>query len=66
MFDGAEADGKIRSVLQRLEWDSEKGLSFDVFGREWLFVTPRAVSRSATGLDIIEVPRSACAVRRIA
>jgi len=28
-------------------------------GRLWLLVTPRSASRNATGLEAIEVPRSA-------
>src|SRR3990172_1109067 len=39
---------------------SEKGLSFDTEGREWVLVTPRSESSSATGFEVIEDPRSAC------
>ena len=43
---------------------SEKGLSFEMWGRECVFVTPRSASSNATGLDvIIEEPRSAGRVR---
>ena len=38
-----------------LKW----GLSFEQWGRLWLLVTPRSASKKATGLDAIEVPRSA-------
>src|SRR3954470_22171268 len=38
---------------------SEYGLSLEVRGREWVFVTPRSASRNATGLDAIEEPLSA-------
>lgn len=34
-------------------------MSFDTWGREWDWVTPRSASSSATGLDVIEEPRSA-------
>ena len=54
--------GKVRSVLQRLELASEYGLSLEKCGREWLLVIPRSASSSATDLDVIEVPRSACSV----
>jgi hypothetical protein len=35
----------------------------ETWGREWVLVTPRSASRNATGLEVIEVPRSACTVR---
>lgn len=41
---------------------SEYGLSLLTWGREWVLVTPRSASISATGLEVIEVPRSACIV----
>ena len=31
-------------------------------GRLWVLVTPRSASKKATGLELIEVPRSACSV----
>ena len=43
---------------------SENGLSFDVYGRECDLVTPRSASKSATGFERIEEPRSACNVSR--
>jgi hypothetical protein len=38
---------------------SLNGLSFDTRGREWLRSTPRSSRSWATGLEVIEVPRSA-------
>ena len=43
-------------------WDSEKGLSLETYGREWVLVTPRSASSWAMTLDFIEEPRSACSV----
>jgi hypothetical protein len=59
VLDAAEPLREGRMVLERLDWLSEYGLSLDTLGREWDLVTPRSVSSSATGLDVIEVPRSA-------
>src|ERR1700694_5720069 len=55
--------GRYVSVLN---WASEYGLSFEQCGREWLLVTPRSASSSATGLEAMDVPRSAWMVRRMA
>ena len=49
-------------MLERLEGDSEKGLSLETYGRECVFVTPRSARSSATDLLVIELPRSACSV----
>src|SRR2546428_35244 len=35
-----------------LNCDSENGLSFETCGREWLLVTPRSASSSATGFEV--------------
>src|ERR1035437_2304474 len=43
-------------------WLSEYGLSSETCGRLWVFVTPKSASRKATGLELIDVPRSACNV----
>src|SRR4030067_2912364 len=45
--------------LSVLNWDSEKGLSLETWGRPWVLVTPRSESNSATFLEVIEEPRSA-------
>jgi oligoribonuclease len=37
-------------------------LSLETRGREWERVTPRSASSAETGLEVIEVPRSACTV----
>jgi len=61
VLERAEASGKGRPVLERLEL----GLavqSLDTWGREWLCSTPRSASRRATDLLRIDVPRSAWAV----
>jgi hypothetical protein len=51
--------GRYFSVLN---CDSEYGLSVDVYGRLCVLRTPRSESRNATGLLVIELPRSACTV----
>src|SRR5450631_990178 len=38
----------------------ENGLSLETLGLEWERVTPRSSRRVATGLLVIDVPRSAC------
>src|SRR5674536_334881 len=53
--------GRYFSVLN---WASEKGLSLEVWGREWVLSTPRSTRRNSTGLDFMEGPRSACNVSR--
>src|SRR4030065_2661751 len=45
--------------LRVLNWDSEKGLSLETWGRPWVLVPPRSESSSATFLEVIEEPRSA-------
>src|SRR5450830_30131 len=54
--------GKSCRYFIVLNCASEKGLSFDTRGREWDRVTPRSTRSAETGLDVIEVPRSACTV----
>src|SRR5271170_5451980 len=51
--------GNAGRYFKVLNWDSEYGLSLDTCGREWDWVTPRSASSSATGLEVIEEPRSA-------
>ena len=51
--------GKSGRYFSVLNWASENGLSLETWGREWLRVTPRSASNSATGLLVIDVPRSA-------
>jgi hypothetical protein len=51
--------GRYSSVLKA---DSEKGLSLETWGREWVLVTPRSARSRATDLLVIELPRSACSV----
>src|SRR5487761_357955 len=43
-------------------WLSEYGLSSETCGRLCVLVTPKSASRKATGLELIDVPRSACSV----
>jgi hypothetical protein len=50
---------ELGPVLERLELGLRVGLSFEQWGREWLLVTPRSASSNATGLELIEEPRSA-------
>src|SRR6187397_2130585 len=55
----AKRSGKPGRYLRVLNCDSENGLSFETWGREWVLVTPRSASRNATGLEVIDDPRSA-------
>src|SRR5437016_7462686 len=55
--------GKSGRYVSVLNCASEKGLSFETWGREWVLVTPRSASSNATGLDVIDEPRSAWRVR---
>jgi hypothetical protein len=59
VVDRPEPLGERRAVLERLELGLGIGLSSETWGREWLLVTPRSASNSATGLEVMEVPRSA-------
>src|SRR5215210_5993452 len=59
----AKRSGKPGRYLRVLNCASEYGLSLETCGREWVLVTPRSASRNATGLEVIEDPRSACTVR---
>jgi hypothetical protein len=54
--------GNSGLYLSVLNCASENGLSFETCGREWLFVTPRSASSSATAFDVIDEPRSAWTV----
>src|SRR5664280_715014 len=58
----AKRVGKSGRYFSVLNWASEYGLSLLTCGREWDWVTPRSASSRATGLDVIELPRSACRV----
>ena len=51
--------GKSGRYFRVLNWASEYGLSSETCGRLWDWVTPRSASRNATGLEVIEEPRSA-------
>src|SRR5437763_12584702 len=55
----AKRAGKSGRYLSVLNWLSEYGLSLLTCGREQDWVTPRSASRNATGLEVIEEPRSA-------
>src|SRR6266404_6217790 len=60
ILDLSKALRKLRPVLQRLELALRiYGLSFETCGRLCVFVIPRSASNKATGLDVIDVPRSA-------
>ena len=54
--------GKSGRYFKVLNPASENGLSLEQRGRECDLVTPRSASSIATGLEAIEVPRSACMV----
>ena len=51
--------GKPGRYLSVLNCASEYQLALETCGRECDLVTPRSESSSATGLDVIELPRSA-------
>src|ERR1035441_10781023 len=51
--------GKSGMYLRVLKWLSEYGLSSETWGRLWVLVTPKSAINSATGFEVIEVPRSA-------
>src|SRR5450432_1461906 len=51
--------GNAGRYLRVLNCASEYGLSLLTWGRLWDWVTPRSASRNATGLDVIDEPRSA-------
>jgi hypothetical protein len=54
--------GKSNRHFMVLNCDSVYGLSSETKGRLWLLMTPRSARRSATGLERMEAPRSACKV----
>src|ERR1022692_686275 len=47
------------TFVAHLNCASEYGLSLLTWGREWDWMTPRPARRNATGLDVMEEPRSA-------
>src|SRR5439155_6911985 len=51
--------GNAGRYLSVLKCASEYGLSLEQWGRDWLFVTPRSANSRATGLEAMDVPRSA-------
>src|ERR1035441_8442728 len=55
--------GKSGMYLRVLKWLSEYGLSSETWGRLWVLVTPKSAINSATGFEVIEVPRSAWMVK---
>src|SRR5450830_293119 len=57
--------GNTGANFSVLNHDSEYGLSFETWGREWDLVTSRSESSTATVLDVMDVPRSACTTRGI-
>jgi hypothetical protein len=62
VLEGPEEVGKLGRYFIVLNWDSEKGLSFETWGRRWVFTTPRSAKSKATGLLVMDVPRSAWSV----
>src|SRR2546422_4230991 len=51
--------GKSGRYFKVRNWLSEYGLSSETWGRECVLVTPRSAINNATGLDLIDEPRSA-------
>ena len=63
VLDTAKAVREVRSILQGAKLTfRERIVVRDVRPTLCVFVTPRSASKKATGLDLIEVPRSACSV----
>src|SRR5207302_11230436 len=58
----AKRPGNSGQYLRVLNWASEKGLSSETWGLEWDLVIPRSASRKATGLEVMDEPRSAWTV----
>jgi hypothetical protein len=58
-LDRAEPAGKSGRYFNVLNWASLNGLSLETCGRECDWVTPRSARRNATGLEVMELPRSA-------
>ena len=52
--------GKAEAYFRVLNAASLNGLSLLTCGRLWLRATPRSTSSCATGLEVMDVPRSAC------
>ena len=59
VLDRTEASGNSGRYFKVLTWLSENGLSSETWSRLWVLVTPRSANSKATGLDLIEAPRSA-------
>ena len=60
VFDRAEPAGEVGGrYFSVLNWASENGLSLETCGRECDWVTTRSASKNATGLLVMELPRSA-------
>jgi hypothetical protein len=59
VVDRAEPVGERRVVFEGLELSLGVGVVVGDMGRECDLVTPRSASNMATGLEVIEVPRSA-------
>ena len=59
VLERAEAGWETGPVFEVRKWASEYGLSLEQCGRLWVLVTPRSASKKATGLEAMEVPRSA-------
>ena len=51
--------GNSGRYLSVLNWASENGLSLETCGRLWVRVMPRSARSRATGLEVIDGPRSA-------
>jgi hypothetical protein len=63
VVDGAEPVGNARPILQRLELRLGVRVVIGDLGAGVGLGDPRSASRNATGLEVIEEPRSACTVR---
>ena len=59
-FGRGERAGNAGRYFNVVNGASEYGLSLDTWGRKRDWVTPRSASISAAGLEIMELPRSAC------
>ena len=63
-LDRGEPGGEARPVLQGFELGFGVRVVVGDVRAEWDWVTPRSASSSATGLEVMELPRSACRLSR--
>ncbi len=62
VFDAAKALREVGMVFHGLELRLRIRVVIRGAGRLWLLATSRSINKLATGLERMEVPRSACSV----